>query len=417
MSQQTGENVATNHGGDDPQLTSVEELLMLENGLGGDEPADFRLTATDADGESYQEQSKPGELLDWARLQGPIRPRIWFVKGWLTTVPTLFAARGGTGKSLQMQTMCTAIATGKHHIGEVEKARSCLIWSCEDDPDEILRRQSGINRYFRVTDTDLGRLHINPRIGLENTLMDLVDGKLTATPVLKILQEQVNDLRAEVLVLDNVAHLYGGLDDRTQVTKFVSTITGLVTGRPFAPIFVTHVSKMTGSEYTGSVAWENAVRMRWFLENGEFEDLHQHVQKSNVSSKISTVLRIVNGVMVPKSAREVEETIKKERAERARRQEHVESIVIDGLAAILAMPGEKAVAKRGSQDGLIKVIIRHKLDQDASEEELKEAYERLEVARRIQVGFRGNKYSNGAKVPEVIGISPRSSDSSITVAA
>src|SRR6266481_5435195 len=267
----------------DCALTPSAEQAILEERVSGSGAAEFALTATDEDGLDYGPDHVPGQLLDWARLARPLRPRTWFMGGWLTTGPLLFAARGGTGKSLELQTMCTAIATGKNYLGPVEKARPCLIWSCEDDVDEILRRQECINKFFRVSSQDLSRLHLNPRIGLENILMELVNGKLTSTPVLKRLREQVNDVRAEVLVLDNVAHIYGGLDDRTQVTRFVSTITAMVTDRPFATIFVTHVPKGQGSDYAGTIARENAVRMRWLLVNGDDQDLVHSIGKSNVS--------------------------------------------------------------------------------------------------------------------------------------
>jgi hypothetical protein len=390
----------------DKQLSPPDELMILEKGVDDSEATDFVLTATDEDGMDYGPDHPPGELLDWTRLRRPLRPRIWIMKGWLTTVPTLFAARGGTGKSLQAQTMCTAIATGKDHIGVVEKARTCLIWSCEDDVDEILRRQDGINRYFGVKDSDLGRLHINPRIGLENSLMDFVDGKLVATPVLEILRQQVNDLKAEVLVLDNVAHLYGGLDDRTQVTKFVSTITGLVTGRPFAPIFVTHVSKMQGSEYTGSIAWENAVRMRWLLENGDDQDLKQHIGKSNVSGKLSIALRIVNSVVVPKSPGDVLEAKRQEMIAKAKREEYVESILVDGFE-MLEAAGTRIIAKNGSREGLVRRIIELKEDKGATKKELDAGMSRLEMAKCVESAHLGNKYVNGDRIIEVTKVSAR----------
>jgi hypothetical protein len=390
----------------DKQLSPPDELMILEKGVDDLEATDFVLTATDEDGMDYGPDHPPGELLDWTRLRRPLRPRIWIMKGWLTTVPTLFAARGGTGKSLQAQTMCTAIATGKDHIGIVEKARTCLIWSCEDDVDEILRRQDGINRYFGVKDSDLNRLHINPRIGLENSLMDFVDGKLVATPVLEILRQQVNDLKAEVLVLDNVAHLYGGLDDRTQVTRFVSTITGLVTGRPFAPIFVTHVSKMQGSEYTGSIAWENAVRMRWLLENGEDQDLKQHIGKSNVSGKLSIALRIVNSVVVPKSPGDVLEAKRQEMIAKAKRDEFVEGILVDGFE-MLKKDGIRIIAKKGSSESLVRRIMEHQHDKAATKEELNAAMARLESAKCIDTAYIGNKYSNGGRIIEVTKVGAR----------
>jgi RecA-family ATPase len=76
----------------------------------------------------------------------------------------------------------------------------------------------------------------------------------------------VNDLRVDVLVLDNIGRVYGGNEsDRHQVTMFVNGALGMVRGRPFAPVFLGHVARSQGSEFSGSAAWENACRMRWYM--------------------------------------------------------------------------------------------------------------------------------------------------------
>jgi AAA domain len=398
----------------DSPLTPSAEQTILEERASDSGAAEFSLTATGEDGLDYGPDHVPGQLLDWARLERPLRPRTWFMGGWLTTGPLLFAARGGTGKSLELQTMCTAIATGKDYLGPVEKARPCLIWSCEDDVDEILRRQDCINKHFKVSNRDLGQLHLNPRVGLENILMELVNGKLASTAVLKQLREQVNDVRAEVLVLDNVAHIYGGLDDRTQVTKFVSTITAMVTDRPFAIIFVTHVPKSQGTEYAGTIAWENAVRMRWLLVNGEDQDLVHSINKSNVSGLDSIKLRIVDSVVVPKSAREVADSLRRAKEAQLQRDEYVESIVINGLE-MLRDAKVRVCAKAKSSEGLVKLIGDHEFESDASKKELNDALSRLERAKCVETGSDGHKYTNGSPYIEILKIRPRDRSYSITV--
>jgi RecA-family ATPase len=342
-----------------------------------------------------------GHPIDWADLELTLPPRIWFMDRWLTTVPTLFAALGGTGKSLELQTMCTGLAIGKPYLDAIEKPRTCLVWSCEDDYEEILRRQAKINHFYGVKEArELKRLHVIPRIGCDNVLVELSNGKLVRTAAFKLLKEQLNDLRAEVLVLDNVAHMYGGIDERTQVTQFVNWVTGLVRDRPFAPIFVTHVSRSAGSEFAGSVAWENAVRMRWYLQSVKEGDdgdgdnrLIQRIGKSNVSPKTFCYLRYVNDVIAPESPREVAEGIKKRAASKEKRCEAVETILINAFEMLRTM-NVRICAKRNSRDGLVAQICKRSFGGDATKEELNEALDRLESGSRVETEIDG-KYGNG----------------------
>lgn len=212
--------------------------------------------------------SRPeARVLDFRALAGKEPPRRhWFVEGWLGG-PTLLAARGGMSKSTLTQHLVTLGALGRAYFAPHTEPITALVVNCEDDHDELWRREKLICDHEGIDMAELaGRLHIVSRVGCENALMAMSQGQLAATKFMEELREQLNDLRADVLVLDNVAHLLlADHDDRTVATTFMNAVCGLVTGRPFAPIFVAHVSRAQGSEYTGSVAWENAVRMRWFL--------------------------------------------------------------------------------------------------------------------------------------------------------
>jgi RecA-family ATPase len=200
-----------------------------------------------------------------AQLQAP--KRHWFVPGWLGG-PTLVAGVGGSGKSSLVQHLVTMGALGRPYIAPQDTPFTSMLWSCEDDHDELWRRQERICAHEQIDMADLAdRLHIFSRYGCDNALMlELQGSGLAATPLMKELREQVNDLAVDTLWLDNVAHMFlGNHDDRTHVTAFINALNGLVTGRPFAAVIVAHPGKAVGSEYSGSVAWENAVRMRWFL--------------------------------------------------------------------------------------------------------------------------------------------------------
>lgn len=158
-------------------------------------------------------------------------------------------------------------ALGRPYFAPACDPYRSLVWNCEDEHDELWRRQHGICEHEQIDMSDLAQnLRIVSRYGCENALMAEVQGSLVTTRLLDELRQQVNDEEIDVLWLDNVAHMFlGNHDDRTQVTMFINALNGFVRGRPFSVVGVAHVSRGLGSEYSGSVAWENAARMRWYL--------------------------------------------------------------------------------------------------------------------------------------------------------
>jgi hypothetical protein len=194
-------------------------------------------------------------------------PRSWWIQDWLGPHPTLCSGSGGIGKSLLWQTLGTALALGKEFIGATAKPLTVMMWACEDDGDEIWRRQAAICDHFDVgIEAVAGKLFVVPRFGESNTLFDLAYGRPEFTTEYLLLREEVNDLKADVLILDDNAQVFGGIEhDRHHVTMFVNGVHGMVRGRPFAPVLLGHVARTAGSEFSGSAAWENACRMRWYM--------------------------------------------------------------------------------------------------------------------------------------------------------
>jgi RecA-family ATPase len=333
------------------------------------------------------------EPINWEALKGEPPPRTWWIQDWLTPEPTICAGGGGIGKSLLTQAICTALATQKEYLSITTKPLTCLIWSCEDDENEIWRRQAAINRHFGVGFADLaGRLYIVPRVGLDNTLLDLAYGKPVCTPLMTgELRERVNDLKADVLVLDNIAQVFGGNgSDPHHVTMFVNETRGLVTGRPFAPIFTGHVSRAAGSEWFGSVAWENACRMRWYLgatlpdkkpddddEPADPETVYLARRKANYTSKDWRRLKFRNGLFVP------EELEPGQSFTQSFRDDAAERVVLTAFPRLIAMglvPSDKAQAA----DYLPKQIQAKGLAQNHSKKDLIAAMNRLMGSGRLR---------------------------------
>src|SRR5581483_2119374 len=271
--------------------------------------------------------------IDWSTLTGDPPERTWWIPDWLSPHPSLNSGAGGIGKTRLWQTLATSLVIQRDYLGPVLAPLKVLIWSCEEDTDEIWRTQDAINRYFGITMTDIaGRLHVVSRRGLDNTLLELVMGKPMLTPVYhNDLKQQINDLGVDMFVGDNIAQMYGcNESDRHQVTLFVNSIAGLVRDRPFCPVLLGHVARSQGSEFSGSAAWENAVRMRWYLGSSlpdqkpdEDEPVDPDVvylarRKANYTAKDWRRLRFQNGLLVPEQpeGRRFDQSFRDDDAER-----------------------------------------------------------------------------------------------------
>lgn len=260
-------------------------------------------------------------MLRWAELatrEPP--PRFWHLPDWLGDDPTLVGGAGGAGKTTVMQGVATALAMGcEYFTAAPAHPVNVLLWCCEDSSDELWRKQVAINRHFGIGMPDLeGRLHIEARRGLDNTVFATAFGKPCFTSLRDELREQIGDYRTSVVILDNIGQIFGANENaRYDVTTFVNGVYGIGSSLVprFTPIFVGHVSRAQGSEFAGNLAWENACRMRWYvgshLPDEKPEDDEPAVEgityvakrKANYTAKDYAKLIYANGVMVPESTR------------------------------------------------------------------------------------------------------------------
>ena len=207
-------------------------------------------------------------VLDWRALSASNPPdREWGIEHWLPFAPTLVAGPGGVGKSLLMQTIGTALGNVTHFADRIPRPLRVLMWACEDEHDELWRRQVAVCSAFGITLASLpGRFDLESRVGQDNTLFATDFGRPMWTSKFQELREQVNDLRADVLILDNVRQVYGANEiDPHCVSVFVNGLMTLRTDAPFVPIMTGHTARSQGSEFAGTAQWENAVRARWYF--------------------------------------------------------------------------------------------------------------------------------------------------------
>ncbi len=236
----------------------------------------------------------PLPLIDpgiWQDVDAPSRE--W---AWTDNIPhrqaTYLTGPGSAGKSLFGQQLATCHALGRPFLGIDTRGGAALYLTCEDDADELHRRQAAICRALRVRPADLsGKLHLVSLAGEIGTELFTVQdgGRLDLTDRFRALEAGAIAIDAKLIVLDNVAHLFGGNENaRHEVAAFVSLLNRLAMRIDGAALLIGHPNK-AGDNFSGSTAWENQVRSRLFMEvPADSHDRDVRVlsrQKSNYARK------------------------------------------------------------------------------------------------------------------------------------
>jgi len=260
------------------------------------------------------------QLLDPTTLFGiPVPDRPWLVPDWIPMrrATALYGA-GGEGKTLLAQQLATACAIGRPWLDlYTRRARSVLLF-CEDDEDEMHRRQEDINNHYDCTFADLGDMRWLPRLGHDNALMTF-DGNGTPrhTPLFEQIRAAAIEHDAKLIVIDTLADVFtGNENDRGQARAFAQQTLGLLARElDGAVVSLAHPSRAgmnSGSGESGSTAWIGTFRSQLYLStpksdaNGddyEPADPDQRVltrRKSNAARRDETVeLRWQDGVFIP----------------------------------------------------------------------------------------------------------------------
>jgi hypothetical protein len=347
-----------------------------------------------------QPERKP---LDWKALHFQTPPeRDWVIPHWLGCgYVTLLAGPGGVGKSLLAQQIASHIATGTPFIEPIPKARKVLVWAGEDDHDEVWRRQMNIAEVMGKDLTAYDDLIIESFAGRSCTLVETVFGTIQPTKLIDELAEQVADYGAEVIVLDNIARLFGGNEnERHHVTTFVNLVAGACNRyRPTAIVLLGHPAKSEGSEWAGSTAWEAAVRSRWYFgrnlpdakddEQGEPDPNIRHLarRKSNYSALDAVQLRYdpirhTFAVDAPKAV-----------LERSMHPGRAEMLVLDAIQQ-LAKAGISTSDEKRNPAFLPRVMVDRKMAKRTDTPALTDALYRLQQSGRVArdvVGKHANR--------------------------
>lgn len=220
-----------------------------------------------------------GGIIDPRNWTAPAPLRQWLVQDWIPIgYATGLYGDGGLGKSLLLQQLLTAVASGLPWLGLPVRAGNAFGFMCEDDPDELHRRQEAINRQMGLEPQYLEMLRYTSRLGLDNILMTFDDrNRPELAPLFKDLVQYLTVFRPRLVVLDTLADIFGGEEvKRAHARQFVQGVAGNI-ARAFecAVVVAAHPSAAglsTGSGTSGSSAWNNTFRSRLYLTGPKTDD-------------------------------------------------------------------------------------------------------------------------------------------------
>jgi hypothetical protein len=219
------------------------------------------------------------------------------------------------------------------------------------------------------------------------------------------LKAQVNDYKASVLIIDNISQCFGGDENnRHHVSFFLSGLMGL-SERPLAVLILGHPSKAADSEYSGSTAWETAVRMRWYLgerlpdqkeTEGEPDSTIRYLckRKANYSRLDYRQLTYQEGVYACEQP-ESEELSMREKWGHAGLKSAAETLILNAVHGFFEA-GQRVVMGGRSEDYIFRHMQTLKLCQDFTPQELQEALMRLKMSKRvveIPIGRGANRHA------------------------
>lgn len=205
---------------------------------------------------------------DWQGTPPPVRQWRW--DGFIPIYQaTLLTGAGAAGKSLAMQQMSTCVAMGLPFLGVETVQCPSLYITCEDDMEELHRRQeaicNGLGIYLEQTRGRLFLLSLQGAIGNELATFT-PDGKMAVAERYNEIEQTCLALGVRHVTIDNTAHTFSGNEnDRHQVAAFVNLNNRLAQAIGGSVVMVGHPNK-AGDSYSGSTAWENQVRSRLYLE-------------------------------------------------------------------------------------------------------------------------------------------------------
>src|SRR5262249_31078743 len=267
-----------------------------------------------------KEQEEPPPPLPLINMSNwdnePVPEQQWSV---LNRIPlrqcVLFSGEGSAGKSSVELHHCAAHALGRDWLGTMPEPGPAIYVDAEDEAEVIHRRLAAVTRHYSVKFADLinGGLHLMSFVGRDAVLATIAhSGKVEPTALYKQLLEAAGDIKPKTITIASCANVFvGDENNRTQVQQLVGLLTRMAILANGSVVLVSHPS-LTGIKddtgLSGSTAWHNAVRARFYMkgvkpEAGEQPDdaLREIVFKKNQygPKAESAVLASADGMFLP----------------------------------------------------------------------------------------------------------------------
>ena len=302
---------------------------------------------------------------------------------------TILGGDGGLGKTLLAQQLLASTSLGRPWIGLPTVRCITLGVFCEDEANELWRRQEAINRDLDCSMGDLENIHFLSRVTGNNILLDFArSDQGSVTPFFHMLERTAQNLGAQLVVLDSLHDLFAGNENhRGQARQFINLLRALARRINGSVVLNAHPSQAglsTGSGSSGSTAWNNAVRSRLYLDRvrddiGEDPDARWlRTKKSNYAASGGELrLRYQDGVFIrPDEPSGMMKTVANQKVDR---------IFLEGVVAATKQGRAISESKQASNFAP-RVIAQMKLAQSVSQQELTRAMGRLFDANKICVG-------------------------------
>jgi RecA-family ATPase len=355
-------------------------------------------------GDDYiRDHSKPNggapssQPLPYLGRDMPLRDREWLIGERMPMRNvTLLSGDGGVGKTVALMQLAGAIVLGKEWLGMRPAVGPVLYLGAEDDPDELRRRFENIAKYYGATWEDLfdAGLRTLSFAGADALLgKPDRDGIIVATPLLARLREEAIALKPRLIIVDPAADVFAGKEiDRAQVRQFINLLRAIAIAVDCAVILAAHPSvagMREGTGLSGSTAWANSVRARFYLTkpktNGDNDDAPDsglrvlEVKKNNYGPLTASVpIRWETGVFVLAAKDAFDQTVA---------EAHAEEIFLK-LLRDLAAQG-RYVSDKPSSSYAPKLFADQPTASKLTKRELELAMTRLFAGRRIKVVENG----------------------------
>jgi RecA-family ATPase len=204
-----------------------------------------------------------------------------------------------------MQQFANCVAAGEPFLGIDTMKMPVLSVMCEDDAEEVKRRQLNINEWLGVDEFGEGPedLHLWPRVGDDNVLVTWPSGGRDEPGAF---YEQLcakvsavkGDAESVLVILDTAADMFGGNEnERRTVNTFLKTYLGSICIKFNATVILLAHPSLQGLKgsssnsptgLSGSTAWENSVRARAYLaREADSDDIRILSRKKSNYSDIS----------------------------------------------------------------------------------------------------------------------------------